>query len=105
MLVRYKLFSALPMDFPFVTGTILILIPNKFTVYFFQLSKGTDLLFKINWLSLCVCHHICVLVHIHLYMGFPTLGRHKTKKCYSVMKKTDSTTKYHQLGQTEFWNH
>ena len=93
------------MNFPFVTGTILILIPNIFTVYFFQLSKGSDLLFKMNWLSLCVCHHICVLVHIHLDMGFPTLERYKTKKCYSVMKKTDSTTTYYQLSQTEFWNH
>lgn len=66
-------------------------MPNELTVHFFQLSKGTNLLFKTDYLSegeyvaVCLCHHISVLVHMHLYISFPAFGSHTTK-CYSMLK-------------------
>lgn len=81
--------------FPSVIGTVLKSLPNEYTMHFFQLNKGTDLLL-FKWVSACVkerecvdmclCHRICVLVPMCLYIVFPTLGSHKTKKYYSVMK-------------------
>lgn len=39
-----------------------------------------------EYVDTCLCHRICVLVPMCLYIVFPTLGSHKTKKYYSVMK-------------------
>lgn len=57
-------FSAIPWIFLSVFGTILISLPNKYTVHFFQLNKGTALLLQTE----CVlCESIYKYVDVCLY--------------------------------------